>query len=98
MVDSALEEVGNCFLAAVGVVREPGAGRDGEVVKHEKRGEVAEFGGADCATDSSAHAFGLFNGQEDLADCARDRHVCGFVGCEKKEGWDEGEGGEKRVG
>lgn len=62
MVDSALEEVGNCFLAAVGVVREPGAGGDAEVVKHEKRGEVAEFGGADCASDSSALALGLFNG------------------------------------
>ncbi len=62
MVDSAVEEVGDCFLTAVGVVWEPGAGGAGEVVKHEKGGEVAEFGGADCASDSSAHAFGLFNG------------------------------------
>lgn len=61
MVDGAVEEVGDCFLAAVGVVREPGAGGAGEVVKHEKGGEVAEFGGADCASDSSTHAFGLFN-------------------------------------
>lgn len=62
MIDSAVEEVSDCFLAAVRVVGEPGAGGAGEVVKHEKGGEVAEFGGADCASDSSAHAFGLLNG------------------------------------
>lgn len=62
MVDGAVKEVCDCFLAAVGVVWESRAGGADEVVEHEKGGEVAEFGGADCAPDSSAHAFGLFNG------------------------------------
>lgn len=57
-----MKKVCDCFLAAVGVVWEACAGGAGEVVEHEKRGEVAEFGRADCAPDSSAHAFGLFNG------------------------------------
>lgn len=57
-----MKKVCDCFLAAVGVVWEPCAGGAGEVVEHEKRGEVAEFGRADCAPDSSAYAFGFFNG------------------------------------
>lgn len=61
MVDGTVEEIGDCFLAAVGVVWEAGSRGAGEVVEHEEGGEVAEFRGANCAADSSAHAFGLFN-------------------------------------
>lgn len=39
VVDGAGEEVSDCFLPTVRVVREAGAGVDGEVVEHEEGGE-----------------------------------------------------------
>lgn len=59
VVDGAGEEVSDCFLPTVRVVREAGAGVDGEVVEHEEGGEGAEGWGADGAADGGACAFGL---------------------------------------
>lgn len=75
VVDATGEQVGDCFLAAVGVVRETCAAADGEVIQHEEGAEVAQFGGADGPADARAGAFGFFDGQEDLTDCAGDGHI-----------------------
>lgn len=76
VVDGAGEEVGDGFLAAVGVVWEAGAGVDGEVVEHEEGGEGAEGGGADGAADGGAGAFGLGAGEEGFGEGAGVGH-CG---------------------
>ncbi len=89
VVDGAVEDVGYCFLASVGVVGEACAGGDGGVVEHEEGAEVAEGGGSDRATDASTGAFGLFCGEEGLLDCPRHCHVCGLGGSEGGE-WNGG--------
>ena len=76
VVDDSLEEVGDGFLAAVGVVWEPGAGVDGEVVEHEEGREVAQLRSADGASDAGARAFGLLQGEKGFAH-SPDRHVGG---------------------
>jgi len=78
VVDGAAEEVGYCFLAAVGVVWETCAGGDGEVVEHEERAEVTEFGRSDGSSHCGSSAFGLFDGLEDLGDATG----LGRGGCE----------------
>lgn len=85
VVHSPLEQVCYGFLAAVGVVREPGAWGDGEVVEHEERGEVAQLGGTDGAAHAGPSALGLLDGEECLTDGTGNRHVCRFDGGE--EGW-----------
>lgn len=74
VVRGALEQVRDGLLAAVRVVGEPCAGRDGEVVEHEEGREVAQLRRADGAADARACALGLLDGQEGLADGAGDRH------------------------
>ena len=68
MVDSAGQEIGDCFLAAVRVVGETGAGGDRKVVKQEEGGQVAEFWGSNGAAHNGADAFGLFARKEGSAD------------------------------
>jgi hypothetical protein len=68
MVDSAGQEIGDCFLAAVWVVGEAGAGGDRKVVKQEKGGQVAEFGGANGAAHNGSDTFGLFAREDGGAD------------------------------
>ena len=70
MVDAAGEEVCDRLLSAVRVVREAGAGRNGEVVEHQEGGQVAETGRADGAAHDSTEAFGLFAREERGADFA----------------------------
>lgn len=70
VVDGAGQEVGDGFLAAVRVVREAGAGVDGEVVEQEEGGEGAEGGGADGAADGGAGAFGLGKREEGCGEGA----------------------------
>ncbi len=60
----------------VGVVREAGAGLHAEVVQHQERREVAQLGRADGAADARTCAFRLLDGEKDLLDSARHRHVC----------------------
>ena len=79
VVHPARQEVGDCFLAAVGVVGEAGAGLNGEVVEHEEGGEVAQLRGADGAADARAGAFGLLDCGEDFTDGAGGGHFGGLV-------------------
>lgn len=83
VVDPAGEEVGDGFLAPVGVVGKAGAWFYAEMVEHEEGGEIAKLGGADAAADAGARALGLLGGEEDLADGAGDYpgggHVEGYV-------------------
>lgn len=46
-----------------------------EVVEHEERAEVAELWCANRSSDFGACSLGRLNGEEDLANCARDAHV-----------------------
>ena len=48
------------------------------MVEHEEGREVAKSGRADGAANPGTHALGLLAGEEDLADGARNGHVCGF--------------------
>lgn len=61
VVEPALEQVRDRLLAPVRVVRETRARRDGEVVEHQKRREVAQLGRADGAAHAGANALGLLD-------------------------------------
>lgn len=80
VVDGAAEEVSDCFLAAVWVIREASARSNGEVVEHEEWAEVAESGCSDGSSHCSTGTFGLFNGLEDLSNATG----LGRGGCERR--------------
>lgn len=81
MVDSAFEKVRDGLLATVGVVGKACAGRNAEVVEHEKRGEVAQLWCADAASHHGARALGLLAGEERELNGSWSGHVCCGCGC-----------------
>lgn len=80
MIDGAAEEISDCFLATVGVVREASARSNREVVEHEERTEVTESGRSNRTSHCSTGAFGLFNGLENLCNATG----LGRGGCERR--------------
>lgn len=71
------------LLSAMGMVWEASTWLDAEVVEHQEGREVAQLRRPYGPTDAGTCALGLFDGKEDLANGAWDRHLV----CDKLLGW-----------
>lgn len=76
VVEGAFQHVRDGFLTAVRVIGEPGAGRHGEVVEHQKGRKVPQFRRADGASNARANTLRLFDGKKSLPDRSWLRHRC----------------------
>src|SRR5690349_14674364 len=68
VLELTLEHVGHSFESAVRVIREATVLVDRELVEHEERVVVTEFGASDGSTDTGTDSLGLFLREDGLSD------------------------------